>query len=184
MRFTKELTLLAAFVLMAASAYGQDVHYNYDRTANFAGYKTYQWVDIPGGKVPDQLIDQAIIRAADEQLALRGLTKVESNADLYIGYQVVINLEKSVNLWETGGGGPGWGFDPWGGGSRNIQGQTSTIPVGILLIDLYDVGRKQLVWRGDATKTIDLKKDPDKNYKNLQKVMTKLFKNYPPNAHK
>jgi hypothetical protein len=61
-----------------------------------------------------------------------------------------------------------------------VQGQTSTIPVGILLMDLYDIGKKQLVWRGDAVKTINLQKDPDKNYKNLQKVMTKLFKNYPP----
>ena len=47
-------------------------------------------------------------------------------------------------------------------------------------MDLYDAGKKQLVWRGDAVKTIDLKEDPDKNYKNLQKVMAKLFKNYPP----
>lgn len=52
----------------------------------------------PGGAVPDPLIDQAIKQAADEQLAQRGLTKVENNADLYIGYQVVINLEKSVSL--------------------------------------------------------------------------------------
>jgi len=61
-----------------------------------------------------------------------------------------------------------------------VQGQTSTIPVGILLVNLYDPGRKQLIWRGDASKTIDLEKDPDKNYRNLQKAMAKLFKNYPP----
>jgi hypothetical protein len=181
MRLTKQVTFLVAFLFTAACAYGQDVHYNYDRSANFAAYKTYQWVDIPGGAVPDQLIDQAIKRAAEEQLALRGLTKVENTADLYIGYQVVINLEKSVSLWGTSDG-PGWWDGGWG--TRSVQGQTSTIPVGILLMDLYDVGRKQLVWRGDAVKTIDLKKDPDKNYKNLQKVMAKLFKNYPPKSSK
>jgi hypothetical protein len=177
------VTFLAAFFLMAACAYGQDVHYNYDRSANFAAYKTYQWINIPGGAVPDQLIDQAIMRAADEQLAQKGLTRVESNADLYLGYQFVLNLEKSISIWDTGGGGPGWGGGPWGG-SRNVQGQTSTIPVGILLMDLYDVGRKQLVWRADAVKTIDLKTDPEKNYRNLQKVMAKLFKNYPPRSKK
>ena len=183
MRLINQMTLLAAFLLMAACAYGQEVHYNYDRSANFAAYKTYQWVEIPGGAVPDQLIDQAIKRAAEEQLAQKGLTKVDNNADLYIGYQFVLNLEKSVSLWETGGAGPGWGWDPFGGG-RNVQGQTYTIPVGILLMDLYEVGRKQLVWRGDAVKTIELKKDPDKNYKNLQKVMAKLFKNFPPKSSK
>ena len=179
MRLTNQLTFLTAFLLMAAYANGQDVHYNYDRGANFAAYKTYQWVEIPGGAVPDQLIDQAIKQAADEQLAQKGLNKVESNADLYVGYQFVLNLEKSISLRDTGGAGVGWGWDPWGGG-RNVQGQTSTIPVGILLMDLYDIGKEKLVWRGDAVKTINLKKDPDKNYKNLQKVMAKLFKNYPP----
>jgi hypothetical protein len=176
MTLTKPVTLLAAFLLMAACAYGQDVHYNFDQSANFTTYKTYQWVDIPGGSVPDQLVHQAIKRATEEQLALKGLTKVENNADLYIGYQVVINLEKSVSLW---GDGPGWWDGPLGG-TRSMQGQTSTIPVGILMMDVYDVARKQLVWRGDAIKTIDLKKEPEKNYRNLQKLMAKLFKNYPP----
>ena len=44
--------------------------------------------------------------------------------------------------------------------------------------------RRPLVWRGDGTKTIDLKRDPDKNYRILQKSMAKLFKNYPPQAGK
>ena len=180
MRLQNQMTLLAAFLLMAACAYGQDVHYNYDRSANFATYRTYQWVEIPGGAVPDQLIDRAIKQAADEQLAQKGLAEVEANADLYIGYQVVINLEKSVDLWSTGIGPAGW--DGWG--DRSVRGQTSTVPVGILLVDLYDAGKKQLVWRGDAVKTIDLKTDPDKNYKNLQKVMARLFKNYPPKPSK
>ena len=63
---------------------------------------------------------------------------------------------------------------------RSVQGQTSTIPIGTMAVDLYDPARKQLIWRGDATKTIDLKKNPDNNYKTLQKAMSKLFKNYPP----
>ena len=182
MRLTRQVTFMAAFLLMAVCAYGQDVHYNYDRSANFAAYRTYQWVDIPGGKVPDSLIDRAIRQAADEQLAQKGLTKVDSDkeADLNVGYQAVVILEKSVNAFGSADRLGGWG--PWGGGlaTGSMQGQTSTIPVGTLLVNVYDPGRKQLIWRGDATKTVDLKKDPDKNYKNLQKAMVKLFKNYPP----
>ena len=65
-----------------------------------------------------------------------------------------------------------------------MTGQTSTIAVGTLLIDLYDPATKQLVWRGDGTKTIDIKKNPDKNYRNLQKAVAKLLKNYPPQPGK
>jgi hypothetical protein len=179
MKLLSRIILVPTFLSVAFCAYGQDVHYNYDHSANFAAYKTYQWVDIPGGGVPDQLIDQSIKRAIDEQLALKGLTKVEKDADLHVVYRVGINLEKSIDLHRTGGpgfAGP-WGFD-------SVHGQTSTVPVGMLLVDIYDQGKKQLIWRGDATKTIDLKKDPDKNYKNLQKAMAKLFKNYPPQPRK
>jgi Domain of unknown function (DUF4136) len=181
MRLAKWLTFLAAFLFVVSCAYGQDVHYNYDRGANFAAYKTYQWVDIPGGAVPDPFIDRDIKRAIDEQLAQKGLTKVEKDADIHVGYQFALREEKSVNLWGTGGG-PGWGWGPWG--PSDVHGQTSTIPVGTLVVDLYDRGKKQLIWRGDASKTIDLKKDPDKNYRNLQKAMAELFKNYPPHPSK
>lgn len=177
------LTLFCA----SACAYGQDVHYNYDRGANFSRYKTYQWVAL-NGRVPDQLIDNDIKRAVDEQLTQKGLTRVEKGADLYVGYQAVINEEKGINLNGFGTGGGPWGGS-WGGGwgglsSGTVTGQTSTIPVGMLLVNLYDPAQKQLIWRGDATKAIELKKDPNKNYKNLQKAMTKLFKNYPPQPGK
>lgn len=69
MRLTKRITLLPALLFMVVCAYGLDVHYDYDRSANFAAYNTYQSVDLPGGMVADQLIDQAIKRAVDEQLA-------------------------------------------------------------------------------------------------------------------
>jgi|SRR5271166_5343563 len=128
----------------------------------------------------DQLIDQDIRRAVDEQLAQKGLTKVEKNADLQVIYHAAIHQEVGVNLSGSGWGGRGLGG--WLDGS--IQGQSSTIPIGTLVVDLYDPARKQLIWRGDATKGIDLKKDPDKNYKNLQKAMAKLFKNYPPAPNK
>jgi len=181
MRLANRLTFLPAFLLMAACAYGQDVHYNYAPGTNFAAYKTYQWVDIPGGAAPDQLINQAIKRAIDEQFAQKGLTKVEKDADLYVGYQAIVREEKSVNLLGTGRGPDWWG---WSGGLETVQGQTSTIPVGTLTVNVFDREKKQLIWRSDASKTIDLKKDPDKNYANLQKAVTKIFKNYPPQPKK
>jgi hypothetical protein len=184
MKFKQSLILLQALMALAVFACGQDVHYNYDRDANFASYKTYRWADLPG-RVPDQLVDRDIKRAIDEQLSRKGLTKVEKDADLYVGYQAIIDLEKGINLSASGTRGTAGGFAGWGGlDNGTVTGQTSTVPVGMLLVDLYDPAKKQLIWRGDATKSIDLKKDPDKNYRSLQKAMAKLFKNYPPQAGK
>ena len=211
MKLRKLQIVSPALLSLIACAYGQDVHYNYDRGANFQSYRTYQWVDVQRGRggppkadVPadlpnlpvgpppmsgsnvqdDQLLDQDIKRAVDAQLAAKGLTKVDKGGDLLVGYQANVREEKSINLWGSGGYG-WWGGGPyWGGGLSSVQGQTSTIPIGTLVVGLYDPARKQLIWRGDASKTVDLKKDPNKNYNNLQKATVKLFKNYPPQPGK
>lgn len=188
MELKKRLAFLPALLLIITCAYSQDIGYNYDHGADFAVYKSYAWVEVPGSDsaVPDQLIDQAIKRAVDEQLAIKGLTRVEKDGHLEIGYHAIIHEEKGIDLSAFGVAGGPWGGGPGFGGWNNgtVTGQTSTIPVGMLIIDLYDPARKQLVWRGHAAKTLDLNKDPDKNYKNLQKAMAKLFKNYPPALHR
>ena len=173
MRLTKRITVLPALLFVVVSAYSQDIQY---RSVNFASYKTYQWIDIPGGAVSDQLIDQAIKRAVDEQLAKKGLTRVEKCADLYVGYQAAIEEEKNLKLARTRAS-RWWSADI-------VQSETSVIPSGILVVNLYDPRIKHLIWRGDVSKTIELKKDPNKNYKSLQKAMAKLFKNYPPQPKK
>jgi uncharacterized protein DUF4136 len=183
MRLMRRLTFLPALLLIVVCAYGQDVHYNYDRSGNFydrngnfASYKTYQWVEFRGGTVPDPLIDQAIKRSVDEQLAQKGPTRVEKCADLYVGYQATINDGKSATCWRTG--------EPRRLDGDAGQGSTSRIPIRNLAVNLYDPSRKQLIWRGDTSRAIGLKKDPGKTYKNLQKTMAKLFKNYPPQPSK
>lgn len=63
-------------------------------------------------------------------------------------------------------------------------GQTSTIYVGQLAVDMYHSANHDLVWRGVASKTIDAKAKPDKQQKNLNNAVAKLMKNYPPPTKK
>ena len=152
MRFLRRLSFIPVLIVCMTSLCAQDVHYNYDRSANFGAYKTYQWADLPGpgGAVPDQLIDQSIKRAVDEQLAQKGLTRVEKDADLHVGYHAIVREGKGINLSAFGDSGPwGWG-GCWGGfNSSTVTGQTSTIPVGTLLVDLYDPAKNN--WSGAET---------------------------------
>lgn len=166
---------------LGAAAFAQQVQFDYDRSANFSAYKTYQRVDYQRVAVGDQLLDQDIKRAVDEQLAGNGLRRVESGGDLLVGYQKSISEEKQFDAFGSGFGGwvgPGWG------NLGDIHGTTSTVENGTLTVGLFDPAKKQLVWRGSASKTLDIKKDPNKNYSNLEKAMAKLFKNYPPSAGK
>jgi hypothetical protein len=172
---------LTAIVCLGVSAFAQDVQFDYNRSANFNTYKTYQWIDYKPVDVGDELLDQDIKRAVDAQLAGKGLRRVESGGDLIVGYQAGISQEKQFDGLGTGGWG-GWGA-PFGWGNwGNGRVTTSTIDIGKLTVGLFDPAIKQLVWRGSASKTLNISKDPDKNYRTLEKAMAKLFRNYPPGA--
>jgi len=87
-----------------------------------------------------------------------------------------------LNLIQNGllaGSNGDWGG--WGGMSTTTT-TSQTINIGTLNVDLYDVGTKQQVWRGEASKTLGSGKDPQKVNKNLNKAVAKLFKKYPPPA--
>jgi len=170
-------------LLAASSVIAQDVRYNFDKDASFAKYKTYKWVPIKDAAKVSDLVDKQIKDTIDAELKTKGLSKVEGdNADLFIGYQAAVTEEKQFSSYSTGYGmGPGWRGGWYGaGGMTTTTGQTSTIYIGSVALDMYDVAKKSLVWRGMASKTIDQKAKPDKQQKNLAKAMQKLLKNYPP----
>jgi uncharacterized protein DUF4136 len=173
--------LLFWFALAAA----QDVRYNYLPGTDFSKYKTYKWVQVPNAQYPNDIVDAQIKSAIDRQLTMKGLNRTEAEtADLYLTYQVAVTQEKQWNAYSTGGG--AWGWGRWGGwgGMQTATATSSTINVGTLNLDFYDVVTKQQVWRGDVSKTLGSGKDPQKVQKNLDKAMAKLLKNYPPPVKK
>jgi len=180
----KLLKMTLPLTLLTVCGLAQDVRYNFDKEAKFSDYKTYKWVQIKDAPALDQLTEQQLRSALDAELAKKGLTKTEGdNADLFIAYQVSIGQEKQFSSYSTDFGyGPGWGRGWYGGGmgSTTTTGQTTTIHIGELGLDMYDSSHKKLVWRGTASKTLDPKAKPDKRQKNIAKGIAKLLKNYPP----
>lgn len=182
------LIVFATFVLLLwfGPASAQDIKYNFLPGTDFSKYKSYKWVRVPKADYPNQILDKQIMQAIDAQLGLKGLTRTEGeNPDIYVIYQVAVNQERQWNSYSTDMGG-GWGYGRWGGwggyggGMSTTTTRTETINIGTLNVDIYDVGSKNQIWRGAATKTLGSGKDPAKVQKNLNKAMAKLFKKYPP----
>jgi len=176
---------MAILLVVASTAFGQDVRYNFDKDSDFSKFKTYKWVTLKGANQVDDLMDKQIKEAIDAQLATKGLSRVESDdANLFVGYQTAIGTEKQFTSYDTGWGyGPGWYGRGWyGGGGGMTTGQTSTLYTGQLAVDMYNSAGHDLVWRGVVSKSLDPKAKPEKRQKNLTKALTKLFKNYPPKA--
>lgn len=174
MKMRTVMALVAALTLSGA-AFGQQVTSNYDRGTDFTKLKTYKWVPIEGAQHPDQITDGNIHSIIDAQMAAKGFVKKDADpVDMFVGYGTSVDQEKQI----TGFGGGGWRFGGMG------MAETSTINNGTLLLDIYNPAAKQLIWRGTVTETMDPSSDPDKNYKHLQKALTKLLKDFPPQPSK
>jgi len=181
----KKLTAVTVLTLLLVFMTGCDLKttVDYDREADFATIKTYSW-DEPDELTITDLNHRRIIAAVDSQLELKGIQKVDSDPDVFVTYFTDDDEQVYVDTTTSGYGyGPGMYWDPYWGGGMGMTTSTSQVrsyTVGTLVVDIYDAEKKQLVWRGVVTATLD--DNPKNTEKKINKGVAKLFEKYPPPA--
>jgi hypothetical protein len=163
----------AGLALLGRTAVAQQVTYDYDKSADFSRLKTYAWVN--GTVLRDELTHKRIVAAVDSQMAAKGFAKVEATGspDVYVAYHAVFDQNLRVH-----GGASGYRV----GLSRTGTARVEEVLVGTLAVDLVDARLGGLLWRGIATKEVDIKADPAKRDKNINRATDKIFKHYPPQS--
>ena len=164
------IALLSATVLFA-----QQVKTDYDRSADFSQYKTYSWEKV---QTQDPLWVNRIKEAVNADLTAKGCMAVESGGNVAIVAMDMTKNHQSLNTYYDGFGG-GWG---WGGGFGDATTTTENYKVGTLVVDLFDANTKKLIFRGSSSDTLSDKSD--KNIKNLDKGVQKMFDHFPPGPKK
>jgi hypothetical protein len=171
--------LIGMMFLFAGNSSAQQVKTDYDRSTNFAQYKTYSWEHV---KTKDALDVDRIKSAVNAALAAKGWTQVNSGGDVSIMAMEITQNQQTLNTFYDGFGG-GWGFRRFGGGGfGEATTTTDTYKVGTVVVDLFDTKTKQLIWRGSSSDT--LSNNSEKNIKNLDKGVDKMFKQFPPGSSK
>jgi hypothetical protein len=168
------VALIGMVFLFAGSSAAQQVKTDYDRGADFAQYKTYSWEHV---KTKDPLFVDRIKNAVNASLAARGWAQLETGGDVSIVAIQMTSNQETLNTFYNGFGG-GWGWRRFGGGGvGEATTTTETYKVGTLVVDLFDAKTKKLLWRGTSSDT--LSNNSDKNIKNLDKGVEKMFKQFP-----
>lgn len=171
--------LMGMMLLFAGKLSAQQVKTDYDRNANFGQYKTYSWEQV---KTKDALDVDRIKTAVNAALSAKGWTMVDSGGDVSVIAMEMTHNQQTLNTFYDGFGG-GWGWRRFGGGGfGEATTTTETYKVGTVVVDLFDTKTKQLIWRGTSSDT--LSNNSDKNIKNLDKGVEKMFKHFPPGSPK
>jgi hypothetical protein len=164
-------------MLFTAASFAQQVKTDFDRSANFGQYKTYSWEKI---QTQDPLWVDRIKQAVNAALTAKGLTAVESGGDMAIVAVEATQNQRTLNTFYDGFGG-GWRWRGFGGFGESTT-TVDTYKVGTLIVDLFDAHSKTLIWRGSSSDTLSDKSD--KNIKNLDKGVQKMFDHFPPDVKK
>src|SRR5258707_11660432 len=166
---------VGTLLLFAAASFGQQVKTDYDRSTDFSQYKTYSWEKV---QTKDQLWVDRIKDAVNGALAAKGWTQVPSGGNVAIVAIEMTRNQQTLDTFYNGFGG-GW---RWGGGFGNATTTVDNYKVGTLVVDLFDANTKKVIWRGSSSDTLSDKSD--KNIKNLDKGVQKMFDHFPPDMKK
>ena len=176
------LVMLICFAALAAGCSSISVKNDFDKEADFTAYRTFAWLQEPVTAIGDAnaarqmntLLDKRIRTAVETELQAKGMTVNTENPDLLVVYHTGVDNKIDVTDW-------GYSYPTryggWYGGS-NVD--VYEYKEGTLIVDLIDGKSKQLVWRGDATKTLEENPSPERMEQNLREVVGRMFANYPP----
>jgi len=120
--------LMGMMFVFAGGLSAQQVKTDYDRSANFAQYKTYSWEQV---KTKDPLFVDRIKSDVHAALAAKGWTEVPSGGDVSIIAIQTTQEQQTLNTFYDGFGG-GWGWRRFGGGGFGDATTTT---------ETYQVGR-------------------------------------------
>jgi Domain of unknown function (DUF4136) len=189
---TSRLSLVFFALLGASFAFAQKTSTIFDKNFDFSEHKRYSWRQnrLMTRQHPDtnEIMDLKIVRAVNQTLIAKGFVEVKENPDFYIYYdgggdtQVAVggvNRANSTPLTPTDrtatyglGNGPALAPSTW----LKVNGQ---------IVFYMTVESKKTIWETTYSKTF---RDPDKALRNFDKVVNELvsksFKDFPPNAKK
>ena len=179
------LTFLIFVFGLAGCSSGSVIRSDYDRSADFSSYKTWNFIKDAGPDYAgyESMFSRHMLTAITIEMDKRGYVKSD-NPDLFVNFNANLRYQTKVTTTPTampmGGyyGYRGGYYGGWRGYSYATETHVSQYTEGTFNIDLVDAGRMQLVWEAVGTGRITAKVR-----KNLEKVVRegvpKYFANYP-----
>ncbi len=185
---TLRIGLLTLGIAAVAAPALASVSTDYDHHADFRSFKTFSFYKV---QTSNPLDVQRIKDEVTRDLTKAGMEQVPTGGDVTITAIEDVHNEKEYNTFYDGlgGGGFGWGgwggyggFGGWGEDGGGSQTTVQRVPIGTLMLDMYDNKTHQLVWRGRSTS--ELSNKSQKNTKHLDSDVDHMLNGFPPSTKK
>ncbi len=171
------LILLAIFTAGCGS--GIRVVSDMDPDADFTSYKTYFFLpwNKDNGKLLSEFDKKRLYMAVANQMDNRGYKKVDEKGDLAVAMNILLEKKNAQRAYTSYYGGYGYGYGGMGFGYSTTSYQNYQYWQGTLVIDVFDAGRKELIWQGAAIGSVD--GDPNTREEKINDYVDRIFWEYP-----
>ncbi|MEJ2719694.1 MAG: DUF4136 domain-containing protein [bacterium] len=176
---SKRYSAVLVLASLAACAGGIEIQTDFDSTADFAAYETWNWVPAPAEETGDPGVDDPIARArirgaVEDELNRRGYRKVANAPDFLVNYYTA--LKDEITATEIQDYYDRWQFSEF----PTDYTYTYTWHRGTLMLDLIDAETKRLVWRGIAQAEVNLNDPPEKKKERIGRAVARMLEEFPP----
>jgi hypothetical protein len=174
--------LFICCTVLAAPAFAAKPQIQWNESYPFESIETFQWQSTPDSSLAERepFIHSRIVTTIEYHLTGSGLTRVESDPDIYITYHTSTDSNVRLRSNSYGYGFSGYGRGGWGYYGYGMTGPISTTTdvieyvEGTLVVDIWDADSRELVWRGSVTRT--LSDDISKVEKDIVKAIEAMAK--------
>jgi hypothetical protein len=185
-----KISAVVALTFLVSSCVGVTVNQDFNPSTNFSSLTTWDWIP-EGNRQGDEtrtgnpLVDQRVRDAIENQMAAKGFRKVDSGDPSFrVGYHLILDDRVDYQTVNTYYGG-GWGYrgvygrygGPGYGASRTYA---TEYTMGTIIIDFFDVGSKELVWRGSGEGKVHESTTPQERQQRAGDAVRLILDQFPP----
>ncbi len=167
-----------ALVALAGCSTTIPVKVEYDPSASFSTYRTYDW--LPTAKespvVPEgltEMVDWRIRTAVENQLAAKGYIKRPGGANFLIGYRIRVR-ETTVKTFQDY-----YWYRQTGGSDSPQDAYVIGYREGTLFLDIVDPASKRMIWRAYAKAAVN-PNQPENQGERVNQAVREMLAQFPP----
>ena len=184
-RIRNSLALIITIAFLGGCASGPDILYDYDRSADFSAYTTYNFFENAGPDTGDyqSFFSQYMIEAIALEMEKRGYTRAD-NPDLLVNFNANLADKTKITTSSVPVSGGYYGYrggyyGGWGTGyGYATDTHVSQYTEGTFNIDIVDNTKRQLVW--EAVGVGRVSDELQENlYERIMEGVPKFFAGYP-----
>ncbi len=177
-------TACLGLILLSACTRAQ-IRYDYDARANYASFKTFDWLAAPkrakakAGNIENPIMDRRVKGAIERELMAKGFkSEAAADPDFLVTYYPIYKDRAYRTTTQVG---MSWGYRPrLGVRSGATVSQVHSYKEGTIVVEIVDFKTNQLIWHGAAVGALTGLETPEDAEVVVTREVGRLLEGFPP----